>query len=242
MVNRESALNSKSTIRKRLQHLSIIVALIGSLLSALTVQAQAAPPPPRTCQQGGICQVGDTGPGGGIVFYVAPIMFTQLAAAGSMCSTNCKYLEAAPTSGTNAWIEATYAWSGNTTNSVGATALGSDIGTGYANTLAIINQASGGEDVNKAGTITRAYRGPNNLDNWYLPSIDELAEMTNHIDTLGVLRSNAYWSSTEDASQAGDAEFGYFGTGLSLTKAKSNTFLVRPIRAFADSFTITLNT
>lgn len=29
-----------------------------------------------TCAQGGVCAVGDSGPGGGIVFYVAPAPFT----------------------------------------------------------------------------------------------------------------------------------------------------------------------
>ena len=42
------------------------------------------------------CQVGDTGPGGGGVFYVASTAFT---AAGTTCNTACRYLEAAP----NTW-------------------------------------------------------------------------------------------------------------------------------------------
>jgi hypothetical protein len=180
------------------------------------------------------CQVGDTGPGGGKIFYVAPTTFTQLGAVGTMCSTSCKYLEAAPTSGTNAWTDATYAWSGNTTNAIGATAQGSVIGTGFANTLAMVGQGAGGADANKAGTIARAYRGPNNLTNWFLPSIGELAEVGNHISMLGISTLNAYWSSSEDVGQAGDANFGYFSAGLALTKAKSNSYLVRPIRAFGS--------
>ncbi|MBJ7294354.1 MAG: hypothetical protein JHC78_12520, partial [Ilumatobacteraceae bacterium] len=49
-----------------------------------------------SCATGGTCKVGDTGPGGGIVFYVAPKTFIQRAATGSMCKLDCKYLEAAP--------------------------------------------------------------------------------------------------------------------------------------------------
>ena len=46
-----------------------------------------------TCATGGTCDVGDTGPGGGIVFYVSA---TNFASTGSDCNTACKYLEAAP--------------------------------------------------------------------------------------------------------------------------------------------------
>jgi len=45
-----------------------------------------------TCAAGGTCVVGDTGPGGGIVFYVASTAFT---ATGTTCNTTCLYLEAA---------------------------------------------------------------------------------------------------------------------------------------------------
>ena len=48
----------------------------------------------RTCANGGDCIVGNTGPGGGIVFYVSAANFTS---TGSDCNTTCKYLEAAPT-------------------------------------------------------------------------------------------------------------------------------------------------
>jgi hypothetical protein len=46
-----------------------------------------------TCANGGACIVGNTGPGGGKVFYVASSNFTS---TGSNCGTACKYLEAAP--------------------------------------------------------------------------------------------------------------------------------------------------
>jgi hypothetical protein len=110
-------------------------------------------------------QVGDTGPGGGKIFYVAATPFS----CGPTRAAQCTYLEAAPTSD-NA------AWSGNTSPTpIGTT--GTAIGTGYANTLAIVGQSNGGATENKAGTITRAYRGPNNLSDWFLPSKDELNQM-----------------------------------------------------------------
>ena len=122
------------------------------------------------------CQVGDTGPGGGIVYHVSASYFTS---TGSTCNSACKYLEAAPSSGTGAWIDnqARYAWSGNTTTMIGASARGTAIGTGYANTLAIVGQSGGGATAERAGTIARAYGGPNNLSDWFLPSRDELNQM-----------------------------------------------------------------
>jgi hypothetical protein len=88
--------------------------------------------------------VGDTGPGGGKVFYVAP---TTFASPGSACGTACKYLEAAPigwitaatpAGQTNCKVAGTSTadpkceWSGNTTTRIGTTS--NAIGAGYANT------------------------------------------------------------------------------------------------------------
>jgi predicted small secreted protein len=44
-----------------------------------------------SCADGGVCQVGDTGPGSGIVFYVASAPFN---APGTACGTKCLHLEA----------------------------------------------------------------------------------------------------------------------------------------------------
>ena len=45
-----------------------------------------------SCQMGGACALGDTGPGGGKVFYVATNQFT----CGVTLMAKCLYLEAAP--------------------------------------------------------------------------------------------------------------------------------------------------
>ena len=198
--------------------------------------------------------VGDRGPGGGIVYYVSVSNFTS---TGSTCSTACKYLEVAPTSGTNAWTEAYFKWSGNTdlSGSIGTT--GTAIGTGYANTLANVGQASGGNTAERAGTKTRAYRGPNDLSDWFLPSKDELNQMCKWqrgitgiaLTTLttrcayGVLNSglgasgfidSGYWSSSEYTT-AGNAWWQYWANGTQGNQSninKGNEFYVRPVRAF----------
>jgi hypothetical protein len=214
-------------------------------VSGLTV-ATAAVTVTLTCAAGGACIVGDTGPGGGKVFYVAASNFTS---TGSTCNTTCRYLEAAPTSGTNAWTDAVYEWSGNTNTLIGASAQGTAIGSGYANTLAIVGQSSGGGTAGKAGSASRAYLGPNGKTDWFLPSKDELNQMCKWqqgvawvsdatVCTGGTLNSGAgaagfvanyYWSSSE--YDAGTAWLQGFHGGLG-NAYKNSTRYVRPVRAF----------
>ena len=165
--------------------------------------------------------VGDRGPGGGIIFYYSPIAFTE---TGTTCDSSCHYLEAAPTSGTNGWTDATYAWSGITDTAIGTT--GTAIGTGYENTSAMIAQSNIAE---RAGTKSRAYRGPNNLSDWFLPSREELFELHLQRATVGVFVDNWYWSSSESDANAWYRDL---GTGNSNNDTKDVTYYVRPIRAF----------
>jgi hypothetical protein len=176
------------------------------------------------CADGGVCAVGDTGPGGGKVFYVHP---SGTFACGATLSSTCKYLEAAPTSGTAAWTDATYEWSGNTSEAIGADAQGTAIGTGYRNTQAMVTQSS---TAGRAGTVSRAYRGPNSLSDWYLPSQDELNQMYVNKNAIGDFSTDLYWSSSEygdDSVWVQDFSLGLQGTGL-----KNLTLDVRPVRAF----------
>ena len=215
------------------------------------------------CAQGGTCIVGDTGPGGGTVFYVRSAGF----ACGPTLAATCKYLEAAP----QGWIVSSYpagqtncgsaggtngtstddprcVWSGNTTTEIGSTAGGQIIGTGYKNTVAIVSQSN---TAGKAGTVTRAYRGPNNLDDWFLASKDELTQMckwqrnqawqsdATYCNNTGILNTgrNAsgfsaayYWSSSEGSADGAWLQ-GFFGEDPVGTN-KFGQASVRPVRAF----------
>jgi hypothetical protein len=218
-----------------------LVTLLALILQAFAVGILPTPASAvATCAQGGVCAVGETGPGGGIVFYVSGTAFT---ATGAPCSPNCYYLEAAPTSGVNAWSDAGYAWSGNTNTLIGTT--GTAIGTGYANTLAIVGQSGGGATAARAGTVSRAYRGPNNLSDWYLPSKGELAELWNRRAVSGVnmQSSKYYWTSSELLSCcAWVNKFDPSNTLNDFAKNQADVY-VRPIRAFAfklsNSITVT---
>lgn len=178
------------------------------------------------------------------MFYVHP---SGTFKCGADLASDCTYLEAAPTTGTNAWTDATYAWSGNISTSLGEPGQRTAIGTGYANTTAIVNQGGGGDTADRAATASRAYRGPNNLSDWYLPSQDELNEMCKYArqratgvtsvicSSAGTLRSDFasawYWSSTEYASTHAwpqDMASGYRDDD----SRKETALRVRPIRAF----------
>jgi hypothetical protein len=179
-----------------------------------------------SCAQGGVCVVGDTGPGGGIVFYVHS---GGTFACGPTLASTCKYLESAPTTGTNPWTDTTYIWSGNTTVEIGATAQGTAVGTGYKNTLEMVAQSS---TANRAGTIARAYRGPNNLSDWYLPSKDELNQMYLRKGAIDARSSDTYWSSTENSATGAWAQIFFDGRQTFYVKDTAGAYYVRPVRAF----------
>jgi len=246
-----------------LLRLLVIFAFSLTLLSPVTPTAQAIAPPSPTCAQGGVCAIGDIGPGGGRVFYVQSETFTQFGATAGMCTTNCKYLEAAPTSGTNAWADNSYLWSDVINLSIGT--RGTAIGTGFNNTVAMVTQSA---TASRAGSITRAYQGPHGLTDWFLASKDELNQLCRWArgnspsnDRCGGGRINSgpgaagfievttggpfyYWSSSEDTN-GNDATFSqvisrnFFDNiselGVQGIVLKSNSLHVRPIRAFAPA-------
>jgi hypothetical protein len=171
------------------------------------------------------CRLGDTGPGGGKVIYVASGTFTQIGATGAMCSNDCKYLEAAPDD--ELW-NSKYKWSGITNSVTGAT--GTAIGTGYSNTWAIFNQPD--NELSAAVARTINYRGPNSLTDWFLPSSDELYNLWFFNSFFGGFPGDKYWSSSEVTSFSSYAyNFTYEYLYLFYTW-KYEPLYIRPVRAF----------
>ncbi|NBO68790.1 MAG: hypothetical protein EBV40_08185, partial [Actinobacteria bacterium] len=121
-----------------------------------------------SCAQGGACAVGDTGPGGGIVFYVAGANFTS---TGSDCNTTCRYLEAATSD------LATGAWCNDVTTSLNVTATG--IGSGMSNTTSADTTCTSGA-IQLAADYTN-----NGKSDWHLPSKDELNELCKYARNTG---------------------------------------------------------
>jgi hypothetical protein len=123
------------------------------------------------CAVGDTCKIGNTGPGGGIVFYDA----------GSQQSWG-RYLEVAP----NGWSGGKYDpnpdWctpKNNQTNAIQGPRwlenLGTEIGTGLENTNYISTFCSEG-----AGPLAKSYSGGGKND-WFLPSKDELNELCKYV-------------------------------------------------------------
>jgi hypothetical protein len=91
----------------------------------------------------------------------------------------------------------------------------------------MVTQSSTAE---RAATVTRAYRGPNSLSDWYLPSQDELAQMYINKSAIGGLSTAYYWSSSESGDSS--AWFQNFNFGSQQANFKDDSVYVRPVRAF----------
>ena len=190
-----------------------------------------------TCATGGTCIVGDTGPGGGIVFYVHDDADDLFTSTGSDCDTTCKYLEAAPTGWGNGITVAAGETTGTSTvdpklkwcnttllrNETSKTA----IGDGRPNTTSSTNNVA----ACATGAIFHAelYAGNGKTD-WHLPSKDELNELFLKKDTVGGFSTGDYWSSSEYVG--GSAWYQSFSFGFRGSSYKVNALVVRPVRAF----------
>jgi hypothetical protein len=182
-----------------------------------------------TCETGGACSLGQTGPGGGIVFYDA----------GSTQSWG-RYLEVAPVSWSapSATADITAPWGCDGTL-IGAS--GSSIGSGFTNTnLILANCATAGI----AARLVRAYAGGSKLD-WSLPSTGELRALCAFATSgtassctgsasprLGLAGNGTYYYSSTEISSGGTDKFRMSDGQFTSAGKNSSTNLVRPIRAF----------
>ncbi len=177
-------------------------------------------------------KIGDTGPGGGIIFFVDY----------NDQHTNVDYLEAAPVGWGNGMIVNQGGVSGETTGtatedpkmkwcSTTNTGLGLDasdkiaVGSGASNTATAATVCTGG-----AIQASADYAGGSKSD-WSLPSGSEAMLMYPNLRQMGVGFSNGgYWSSSE--FNASNAWFQSFSNGDHVTSTKNTALYVRPVRAF----------
>ena len=157
-------------------------------------------------------RVGETGPGGGLVFLIS----------------GGKTYEMAP----NNWgsAEAGAQWCDVASNVTGA--VGTAIGTGSANTTAMDAACSSG-----AGQLASDY-AVDGLTDWFLPSQEELRAMYSYsIPAAQAARygfaGGYYWSSSQwNTADAVRVQFGPSGGAISAVSKTGYTFPVRPIRSW----------
>jgi hypothetical protein len=175
-----------------------------------------------TCAQGGTCAIGDTGPGGGKVFYV------QTATA----TAPWRYMEAAPNTWSGGVGDPTMKWCSVVDNEVATLNTGEQtsvqtsqaIGSGFRNTKMMLGTCTFG-----AANMTAAYNG-GGKSNWFLPSKDELNQLYLAEGSVGGFADGYYWSSSEDGVAV--ANYTDFDGGFQGWLGKLNTTYVRPVRAF----------
>ena len=172
----------------------------------------------KPCANGGVCAVGDRGPGGGIIFYkdltrAAGSQYFEAACAGWL--NNCDGTTADPTAD----------WGCNGESIIFADATA--IGTGEGNTARIVDGCS--DYAGFAADLATDYSNSGESD-WFLPSKDELNKLYINRASVGGLSTASYWSSSEYGANSAWRQS--FDDGGQTNSAKLNTFYVRPVRSF----------
>ena len=174
-----------------------------------------------TCAQGGVCVVGDRGPGGGLVFLIQDGTVYEM----SKWARNGNTL-------TSDFVSTK--WCGNSTAHI---ATGTAIGTGAANTAAMLAACAEGP----AQAVDVLVSG--GQSDWYLPSKDELSSLVYFLQSISEpigenstqdgLTINSYWSSSQGSTTT-NAWRNNRADGPGGQQAKSGYLKARAIRSFPN--------
>jgi hypothetical protein len=162
-------------------------------------------------------KVGDTGPGGGTIFFVD--RYNEYP--------DFTYLEVAPSS---TEVQRTWATNSNQITAVSG-ADSKALGAGYQNTLDIVAQTG-----NVAATCAAAYCADltsGGQSDWYLPSLAEIKTVYDVVHLglgVGGFADANYWSSSEYIANYVWLK-GFF-SGNQGQNDKGTTYYVRPVRRF----------
>jgi hypothetical protein len=202
-----NAANAVPRRRKELKGSSMkkgLLILILAFLAAIGAPAQR----PSTNGRTSAYKVGDTGPGGGVIFYHNPDGFTvqgygRRGDDGYFASYTAYYLEAAPA---KTAVAAQWGNQGTVVRDVTTFTESSDpkaslIGNGRKDTQIIMAymKARGITDsaAQKCAELTEG-----GFNDWFLASAGELAEMFRQADLKGVdIKNESLWSSSQSGGQ-----------------------------------------
>ena len=209
--------------------LILLIAIFCTSIS-FTQPASAA-----TCAEGGVCALGEIGPGGGKVFYVAATAFSS----GAPCGVNCLYLEMAPNTWSNGTTDPSLKMQPNKQRSPanGNTRNNTAIGLGFENTSALLSNASGISDAKEA--IYSVDILTTGKTDWYIPNSLEYLAMKTYLDSCTTACANFtynsgqnYWSSNYKGNGGWDFKWAISGLDPG-NPTLNNSKPIRPIRAFA---------
>jgi len=197
---------------------------VAATAAAVKVSIQSGPHTPWAI-------VGQTGPGGGKVFYYAAGGFS----CGASLSNTCHWLESAPVTWNGGSNDPDLSWSNIANGSNLLSGLTDAIGSGYKNSILI--QAQNGtynSSTNSYGAgAAMAYRG-GGLSDWYLGSLQEIIAMKNQSGLVGGLNNYMYMTSNQYNANCYVAYYipwsQQFFPGKSSSPGEDRG--VRPIRAF----------
>ena len=194
--------------------------------------------------------IGERGPAGGVIFFVADgtvtpgISIASDSATGSYATAF--FLEAAPTVLGTPFAATPFMWD---TLAVTPISTQEGLGYGFRNTRRILDRLgiTRAPAANEAAAfLTNSADGSKRFNDWFLPSVDELAELSTVINNpLAIPAANAIarltndlpvWTSTQ--SSATDAivmlVLSSSTPGAIGYQEKSNAHYVIPIRAFPN--------
>ncbi|MCL2212140.1 MAG: SUMF1/EgtB/PvdO family nonheme iron enzyme [Treponema sp.] len=198
----------------------------------------------KTCSCGGIdgnpftLKVGDTGPAGGIIFYVAPSGFTvqgYSGTTGTFAAYTAYYLEAAPANESNSeWGAYRTSIAGVTTFTDLSENIASLIGNGRRDTKIIVNHLATTEETGRAAQVCANKTvtvGGTVFKDWFLPSLGELNEMYKAKEQAGISTTGTFWSSSQNNSDYAWTQ-AFINGSRNRTRKDGTIISVYAVRAF----------
>jgi len=169
-------------------------------------------------------KIGDTGPGGGTIFFVdyndQYSRFDYLEAAPTSCQSTTQPWSSLPAL---QWMMAPV----NTPADWGARA----VGAGKSNTAAIIASYPAPSVSNNGAYFARSCSAGDKFD-WFLGSFGEMKLMYDNLQGLGSFAEAEYWTSSSAQASNNTALSISFLSGAPAPSPRTDTKAVRPIRSF----------